>query len=574
MKRRFVVGVSAFYHESSVALFENGRLVCYLREEWLSRIKGDHFFPRQSINYIKDVFCISDEEVEAVCYYEKPLRGWLRLLHHGLSKPIKNRKMIANHLKNFWDGPVFVTSLIQKYFKIRRSKIFFSNHHLSHALSALHFAPTTESWAVLVVDGVGDGECAAIYDITSSKEIKKMWSANFPNSLGLFYSAITDFLGFFVNDGEYQIMALASYGEPVYADDFFQHVVNVKNGNIELNSDYFDFESDPERSYSSKMEALLGPSRDVRNEFPCLQSEEFKRWANIAASAQVVFELCLEKLIKHACNITGKRKLLLSGGTALNCVAVSKAHSLNDIDIFVPPSPGDAGASIGAGVFAATILGHKVTQSDSAYAGPLGETENNIMPTELGILKKIVGQDQMIDETVRLLAKGEIVATRFGKMEVGPRALGHRSLICDASSKDAVNKLNIDVKKRASFRPIAPIVHAKFADKYFEVPDKARPQFQWMGSVATARQVTRDSYAGICHVDNSARLQIIDNECPIISELLLGCAEKGIYILANTSFNIAGDPVVFDEIDAFVSLNRMGLRYVLQDAGLYEVVTL
>ena len=279
------------------------------------------------------------------------------LFHYGLKAPIQNRKMLAHQLGTFWDGPIFIFSKLREYFPIDRERLLFVPHHLSHVLSALYYANDQATWASLVVDGVGDGECCVIFDIESPTSISKVWSSKFPHSLGLFYSAITDFLGFFVNDGEYHVMALAAYGKPIFAKEIGRSVLTFSQDTLFLNEEYFCFSSDPEISFNTKLEEIFGESRDIRLPFPRIGTTAFQKWADIAASAQSVFEERLVELAVYSIELTRRDKLLISGGAALNCVAVSRLANECNVEVFVPPSPGDAGAAIGAGYYAVLMNG-------------------------------------------------------------------------------------------------------------------------------------------------------------------------------------------------------------------------
>ena len=561
------IGISAYYHDSSVALIRDGKLKVFLKEESFTRVKGSSHFPIESLKYLINNFDINADSINGICFYEKPLRGWLSLLAYSLSMPLKRWKLTSVLLKKFWDGPLFIADEIKKLLPNSISKLVYCDHHLSHALCGLAYAEPKQDWLVIVIDGVGDGETFSVFTCVDG-QINRVSSQLYPHSLGLFYSAITEYLGYSINDGEYKVMALASYGEPKYLDFMRDYMIMHKEDQFQLNMDYFDFDKNPECSFSAKLIDKFGPpARELVYPYE-KETDHFSRFADVAASAQALTELVIRDTIIHNISLTGINNVVLSGGVAQNCKAISKLVELNEIsELVVPPSPGDSGAALGAAIFACRTAGEDFIPEASIYPGH--DPVFSDIFSRLFTLR-YTGED-LCHKAAELLKNGEILATYIGSAEMGPRALGHRSLLCDASDEDTVFKLNSIIKKREDFRPLAPIILEKNAGNYFEINNKGKKNYSWMGCTSAAKNITFENYRSIIHVDGSARVQVVKcSDTDLISGILSKCDTLGIHILVNTSFNIAGDPIVFDDIDCYTNMSRMDLRWLITDNGIYE----
>ena len=368
-----VIGISAYYHDSSVALIRDGQITAFIKEESLTRIKGISSFPRQSLEYLVNNYQVTDNTIDLVCFYEKPLRGWLSLLGHSLEKPVARWRQTSNFLRSFWDGPVFIGEELKKLFPTAKKKLIYSEHHLSHALTGIIHADPDLDWTAIILDGVGDGETGSIFSIRNH-EFKRLWTQSFPNSIGLFYSAITDFLGYAVNDGEYKIMALASYGTPKYQSFMLDKVINFEGGELKLDLKYFDFHSNPERSYSDALSTILGPAANNFTNPLDRNHPEFSRFSDIAASAQATLITILKKIIRFSIQQFGSTNIIFSGGVAQNCAAISNLLKMPEIDrLIVPPSPGDSGAALGAAIYGYLYQGHAKLPNPNLYPGPISK---------------------------------------------------------------------------------------------------------------------------------------------------------------------------------------------------------
>jgi carbamoyltransferase len=443
-------------------------------------------------------------------------------------------------------------------------------HHLSHALTALAYVDQTSEWTAVVVDGVGDGDTASIFHIRNGT-VDCLWRAKFPHSIGLFYSTITDYLGFSVNDGEYKVMGMAAYGEPSYKD-IMRKIIYFDQGNLTVDPSWFDFDHNPEQSFSKKFIDKFGPPASSHDLTSDKNKAEFQRLANVASSAQFITEEILINLLKYAISLSGCSKVLFSGGVGQNCLAMAKLVELKEVDEFiVPPSPGDSGSALGAAVFANMVLNRPPIKTPSIYPGastasPLAQGLNQ----ELFSLKS--PENKMMEKAAELIKLGEIIATFFDHPETGPRALGNRSLLCDAAQADIVEQLNILIKQREAFRPLAPLMKKKTAEKYFNLNYKAERCYKWMGLTAVAKPVAERDIPSVLHSDGTSRLQVVDGNDSKISNLLDEVEKININVLVNTSFNVAGDPIVFDIMDAYVNMKRMGVRWLLTDKGLMEII--
>jgi carbamoyltransferase len=559
----FYIGISAYYHESSVFLTDNKGTNCFIKEESFSRIKGDKNFPQRCLKFLIKKFDLKSENIKSICFYEKPFKSWWEIFSYSIKNPLQNKDFLIHHLKNFNKGSIFFYTDINKLINVSRDKIVYSSHHLSHCLYGSSIIKNISDYVYVTCDGVGEGETMSIYTINDEYKIKKIWTNFYPNSIGLLYSTITDFLGFEINEGEFKVMSLSSFGKPIYKNEL-KEIFNIDN--FRINMDYFEFHKNPGKSFSKKLCDVFGdPYLNITEE------ANFKKYANIASSAQLILENTMDNLIKKAINLSGKTKVVLTGGVALNCKMI---HNLSKKNIFeemiVPPSPGDSGSAIGAANFAFLEQSKsKILDFNTIFLGP--KKKFIIKPeTRDNFFTKINLTNDFANETSAKLIEGEIIASYYGPNEVGPRSLGNTSIFCDASNKETVNKLNLKVKKREYFQPLAPVLLEEDFKEYFSINKSIVKNLEWMGTLCDAKEELYNKYNSIIHVDGTCRTQIVKNENSLTYKVLKNLKKSGSDILVNTSFNISKDPVVFDIYDVYVNMKRMNIKYVIMDDGLYQ----
>ena len=559
----YYIGISAYYHESSVFLTDNNGTNCFLKEESFSRIKGDKNFPKRCLNFLIKKFDLKDENIHFISFYEKPFKSWWEIFYYSIKNPIKNKNFLINHLKNFNNGSIFFFSELSKYINISKKKIVYSSHHLSHCLYGLTVVNNFSEYVYLTCDGVGEGETISAYTINNDYIIKKIWTNFYPNSLGLFYSSITDFLGFEVNEGEFKVMSLSSFGKPRYVNEL-KKIFNIDD--FKINIEYFEFHKNLEKSFSKKLCEMLGePYLNINDE------TNFKKYADIACSAQSILEQAMQNVVEQVMEMSGKTKIVLTGGVALNCKMI---HNLSKLDIFeelvVPPSPGDSGSAIGAANFAyLNQTKNKTLNLNTILLGPKKEIINERIDKD-NLFVKISSTHSFIEDAAKKLINGEIVASYYGFTEVGPRSLGNTSIFCDAKNTESVNSLNLKIKKREHYQPLAPIILEEDFEKYFYVNKSIKKNLEWMGCLCGTNQKLHENYKSIIHIDGTSRTQLIKDKDTITFKILKELKKKGSDILVNTSFNISKDPVVFDLFDVFVNMKRLNIQFVLMDDGLYQ----
>ena len=559
----FYIGISAYYHESSVFLTDGIKINCFIKEEYFTRVKGDKSFPKRSLKFLIKKYSLNEKNIKSVCFYEKPFKSWWEIFIYSIKKPLENKKLLTHHLKNFNTGSIFFYSDLNNVIKLSRNKILYSSHHLSHCLYGSLYVDNIYDYAYVSCDGVGEGETMTIYTIENENLIKKYWTNFYPNSIGLFYSAITDFLGFNINDGEFKVMSLSSYGNPIYEKEM-EKLFDCEK--LKINSSYFEFQKNPERSFSELFVKIFGK--------PYLNlgvKENFQKYSDIASSAQQILNKSLKNLILKAKQLTGKNKIVLTGGVALNCKMI---HDLSKQKIFeeliVPPSPGDSGSAIGAANFSYFYENNKFLKNIGLFPGP-DKNEINKKFKLNEFFEKISQQENSLDVAYELIIKGHILTTYIDKMETGPRALGNTSIICNAKDKLAVENLNNKIKKRKFYQPLAPILLKEKFEKYFLIQDSIKKNLYSMGTLCEAKDELKKDYLSIIHTDNTCRTQVIDNENSFIFKLLKKLAESNIDILVNTSFNISKDPMVFDLFDVYTNMRRMNIEYVIMNNGIFKV---
>ena len=575
MKRKRILGISAFYHDSAAALIHDEEIIGAVQEERFSRIKNDENFPLQSIKYLKDLSKIKSlNELDAIVFYEKPFLKFSRLLETYIEFAPKAFRQFSQAIPVWTQEKFFIKKIIKDQLKeldvnYEGKNIFFSQHHYSHASSAFFPSPFTNA-VILCLDGVGEWSTSTIHignenKITLEKEI------HYPHSLGLLYSAFTFFLGFKVNEGEYKMMGLAPYGIPKYENLIKEYLLDIKkDGSFRLNLDYFDYITDLQMT-NSKFEKLFKLKKREPSENITLEH------MNIASSIQKVTEDIILKITNAIYDEYKIENLCLAGGVALNCVANGKIIKEGKFkNIWIQPAAGDAGGSLGA------ALGYyyknqenlrKVKTHDSMQSSLLGP-EYNKEETE-SMLKKINANysyfehfDDLTNTVTDLIIQGKIIGWFQGRTEFGPRALGNRSILADPRGMETQKKINLKIKFRESFRPFAPIILEEYVEKYFGVNIKSKYMLIVLDLIKKFRNneevlnktegfkkldILRSDFQSITHVDYSARLQTVSKESnfklyKLLNEFYL---KTKCPILINTSFNINNEPIVNDIYDAY-----------------------
>jgi carbamoyltransferase len=548
-----IIGISAFFHDSACALLQDGTLTVAVQEERLSRIKHDAGFPIRAFRACLAEGGLRLGDVHAIAYYEDPARRLSRQLWQFTVTHA------TEHCLSMWRRATRITDSIRSRLGFD-GPIHFVPHHVSHAASAFHFSGFSEA-SVLVADAVGEWSTTTCghgrdREITITDEVL------FPHSLGLLYSALTSYLGFEVNDGEYKVMGLAAYGTPRFRDRFRALCELDARGSCRLNLDFFDF-ADSHRMFSDSLPTLFDvPPR--RRDDPITGAH-----ADIARSLQETVEEALLRKARWLHTEHGLPNLCLAGGVALNCVAVGRLRRETPFRaLFVQPAAGDAGGAIGAAtvVHCQTPTSGPVTPPTNLYLGPAVSTYDiralaaRATDTCRDYRDDVAG---LCSELARRLAAGAIVGWFQGRMEFGPRALGARSILADPRSAEVATRINAHIKRREAFRPFAPVVLEEWASAYF---DTSGPM-PFM--TETCLVAPGAGLAAVTHVDGTARVQTLGAEQPRLRMLLEAFLSlTGCPALLNTSFNTSDEPIVCSPIDALVTFARGRLDLLALDTVL------
>ena len=547
-----ILGISAHFHDSAAALVVDGVPVASVQQERLSRIKNDPGFPLEAIEWCLDQASLQPEDLDAVVFYEKPMLKFERILTMALRAFPRSWRSFPHAMRNTLGEKLWVKGIIKSHLGVPGDRILFTEHHQAHAAAAFLTQPAKTA-AILTADG------KATIDLL--RELR------FPHSLGMLYSTFTAFLGFQVNEGEYKVMGLASYGQPRFVEQVRQVIrpVQGKPGAFTLDLDYFDFHTTARRSFSDELVRLFGPPRAPHERLDP-STPDGARYADIAASVQRVLEDTLVELTRALHQETGLAVLCFGGGVALNGVANARILRESGFEqLYVPSAPGDAGCALGAALYADRIhFGNRHVQlPDHPYWGPrVDPDELARIAREDGLPLETVDDDSAaLDRTVRALADGQIVGWMDGAAELGPRALGNRSILAAPHSVQMKDRLNREIKYREEFRPFAPAVPIEDADTYFELPSGGARLGALMSGVFPVRPQWRDRLAAVTHVDGTARVQTVQRDmAPRLYELLRRYGGKtGIPVLLNTSFNLAGEPIVTRAVEGYSTFRRCGI---------------
>jgi carbamoyltransferase len=575
----YILGISAFYHDSAAALVTDGRIVAAAQEERFTRKKNDAGFPRHAIQYCLDEAEIGPGDIDHVVFYDKPFLKFERLLETYLSFAPRGFKSFRMALPIWLKEKLFQKRLLRQ--ELERfapdhdweKRLLFGEHHQSHASSAFFASPFEEA-AVLTMDGVGEWATTSLA-FGRGNTLEMIKEIHFPHSLGLLYAAFTAYTGFRVNSGEYKMMGLAPYGEPRYAQKILDNLVDVKaDGSFHLDQSYFNYCTGLSMT-SPRFHALFGGEPRAETD-PLTQRD-----MDLAASIQAVTDDIVLRLTRAIAAETGAKELCLAGGVALNCVANGKIVRDGKFDtVWVQPAAGDAGGALGAALAAYHLyLGqprlplNTLDAMQGCYLGPgfaQDETERRL--TAAGAVFEVMDDDTLIEATVDALVDDKAVGWYQGRMEFGPRALGNRSILGDPRSPTMQKTLNLRVKYRESFRPFAPSVLREDVADWFE-HDGDSPYMLVVADIAKKRRVAtseadealtgtdkvngvRSEIPAVTHVDYSARLQTVHRETNPRYHALISAfkARTGCPVLVNTSFNVRGEPIACTPEDAFKCL--------------------
>jgi len=577
-----VLGISCYFHDAAAALVRDGRLIAAAEEERFSRKKHDYEFPANAIDFCLKTGGIEAGDLDHVVFFEKPFVKFERLLLASMQTFPASHRVFREAMVTWLGDKLWIRHLIQRRLGVPADRILFSEHHLSHAASAFFCSPFEEA-AILTVDGVGEWTTASL-GVGKGTDLRLVKEIRFPHSLGLLYSAFTAFLGFEVNEGEYKVMGMAPFGVPRYVDEVRKLIRVHADGSFELDMDYFTFHRSSVQTYSRKFEALFGPPRDPAANFFTASSgypsyfgdkpanyhalaQENERYADVAASIQVVIEETLLTMARAAHRETGSTRLCLAGGVALNSVANGRILRETPFEeLYIQPAAGDGGGAVGAAFYGYhTVLGRPRTfvMEHAAWG-----QEHDAAAIE-GFLRaggvaheRLPHEERLVERVVDRLQEGKVVGWSQGRFEWGPRALGHRSILADPRRPDMKDIVNTKIKFREPFRPFAPSALVERAEEYFVLPDAQRHYpARFMLYVVDVREDKRALVPAITHVDGTGRLQTVRQDTnPRYHRLISAFAEAtGVPMVLNTSFNLRGEPIVNTPGEAFNTFMQSGM---------------
>jgi carbamoyltransferase len=571
-----ILGISAFYHDSAAALVIDGRIVAAAQEERFTRVKHDHRFPINAVDYCLREGRISPDDLDYVGFYDKPLAKFDRLIETYVAFAPQSFRSWMTALPLWLKSKLHLQREMDRAFRNEyRGRYVFADHHESHAASAFFPSPFEEA-AILTLDGVGEWSTATL-GWGRGNRLEVTHEVRFPHSLGLLYSAFTQYLGFRVNSGEYKVMGLAPYGEPRFKQQIYEHLIHARNdGSFWMDQSYFNYCAGMTMT-SKRFHRLFGaPPRRP-------ESMLTQRDMDLAASVQAVCEEIMLNCARHLHKLTGMKKLVLAGGVALNCVGNGKVLRNGPFDdIWIQPAAGDAGGALGVAllIWHHLLAQRRVVDSQDSQSGSLlgpqfSNQEIIEFLTAVGASHHVLGDErELLDRVADLLVAGKVVGWFQDRMEFGPRALGARSIIGDARNASMQATMNVKIKFRESFRPFAPSVLAEDANEYFDI-DRPSPYMLLVADVRTDRRqalndddhelmrrdadlrrrlnVVRSTIPAVTHVDYSARMQTVDEERNRrFYRLIRRFRDKtSCPVIVNTSFNIRGEPIVCTPQDAY-----------------------
>ncbi|MBX2992771.1 MAG: carbamoyltransferase [Bacteroidetes bacterium] len=577
----YILGISAYYHDSAAALVKDGKIIAAAQEERFTRKKHDFNFPKNAIEYCLTEGKITANDLSYVAFYDKPLLKFERLLETYLAYAPRGIQSFFMAMPLWLRDKLWIPNMIEKDLGYE-GEILFPEHHESHAASAFFPSPYKEA-AFLTLDGVGEWTTTS-YGVGNGNELRIHGELNFPHSLGLLYSAFTYFTGFKVNSAEYKVMGLAPYGEPKYVQQIYDHILDLKeDGSFKMNMEFFDYCAGLRMTNDKFADLFGGPPRVGETKLT-------QREMDLARSVQEVTEEVMLRQTRHVHKETGQKNLVLAGGVALNCVGNGRVLREGPFEnIWIQPAAGDAGGALGAALYTWHVYLNNPRQADNvkdsqagSYLGPVyadAEIEHFLRMNEIVYQK--VAPEELADTVAELIANENVIGWFQGRMEFGPRALGGRSIIGDARSPKMQSIMNLKIKFRESFRPFAPSVLREKVSDYFEMECES-PYMLLVADVVKDRRVKmtaeeealfgidklnvpRSDVPAITHVDYSARIQTVVRETnPMYYDLINAFYKKtGCPVIINTSFNVRGEPIVCRPAEAYKCLMRTHMDYLV-----------
>ncbi len=602
-----ILGISAYYHDSSAAVVVDGHIIAAAQEERFTRIKHDPSFPAQAIIYCLKQANIKLCDLDSIIFYDKPMLKFERLLETYLALSPKGFTSFLRAMPIWLKEKLYMKTVLRNELKsiikiqepekidnkVALPQLLFSQHHQAHAASAFYPSPYNKA-VVLCLDGVGEWATSSVW-LGENERLSPLYEMNFPHSLGLLYSSFTYYCGFRVNSGEYKLMGLAPYGKPLYVDLIYKHLIDVKtDGSFSLNMKYFDYPTGSVMTNKAFAKLFSGPARNA-------DSKLTQKEMDLASSIQQVIEEVVLKISQYAFEKTGCENLCLAGGVALNCVANGRLQREGPFEsIWIQPAAGDAGGSLGAAMLATheyfdlprlKRLGkeqnHSSDQMQGGYLGPEFSDSEIISYLEGRKIHFEQNDDSMLfNQVAKLINDGEVVGWFQGRMEFGPRALGNRTIIGDPRNQKMQTVMNLKIKNRESFRPFAPAVLAEDVEQYFQqntaspymlLVAKIKDSLRLKGTDTPLKGIEqlkqkRSTLPAITHVDYSARVQTVHKETnPRFHQLISAFkALTGIAVVINTSFNVRGEPPVCTPKDAVECFLATEMDYLVMNNIILE----
>jgi len=544
------LGISCYYHDSAAALLKDGHVIAAVEEERFSRKKFDDSYPKMAIDWCLNECAISPERVDSVAFYDKPILKFERLLDNYIAVAPRGMGSFLDTIPKWLHKRLWIKNEIKNHLKGFNGDIIFPQHHMSHAAYAFYTSQFDES-AILTIDGVGEWTTTS-FGIAKNNTIQLTNDIRWPHSLGLFYSAFTYFLGFKVNEGEYKLMGLSSYGEPKYCDLIRENLIDVKNdGSIHLNMKYFAFTHDKVMTNENFAQLFGIPPRKEGEKTEQIHYD-------IGASAQKVLEVIMLKMVNHVHKKTGMKNLCLGGGVALNGVANYRILKEGPFEsVHIPPSPGDGGSAVGCAQYLyyihkkqrrIIVQDHAKRIQENIYVGPsFSNDEIKSFLEENDIDYEYHEREKLLETTANLISEQNIVGWYQGKMEWGPRALGNRSILADPRDGKMKDILNEKIKHREPFRPFAPSILEEYVSEYFDI-NVTSPYMLLVAPVKKPEKIP-----AVTHVDGTGRLQTVSKETnPLYYDLINKFYKiTEVPVIVNTSMNVMGEPIVTSPEEAF-----------------------